>query len=59
MYKFGVAINILSVIACVVGLVMGFRDLILYGEMSIWMSVVPASFLGLMAGVVMTLFSKP
>lgn len=58
MHKFGVAVNWISIIACVVGLVMGFRDLVVYGENSVWLAMVPASFLGLLTGVVITLFSK-
>ena len=59
MHKFGIAINILSIIACIVGLIVGFYQMIETGENNAWLSVmVPGSFLGLMAGMVMSLFSK-
>lgn len=58
MHKFGVALLLFSIAACVIGLVLGFWDLIKYGENSFWLMMVPASFLGLMTGVVITLFSK-
>ena len=58
MHKFGVALLLFSIAACVIGLVLGFWDLIKHGENSFWLMMVPASFLGLMTGVVITLFSK-
>lgn len=59
MYKFGVILLWFSIAVCVIGLVLGFWDLVRHGENSFWLMMVPASFLGLMAGVVITLFSKP
>lgn len=59
MHKLGVFINWISIISCIIGLILGFRELVVYHEASIWLAMVPASFLGLLTGVVITLFSKP
>ncbi len=58
MHKFGITLLLFSIAACVLGLALGFWDLIKHGENSFWLMMVPASFLGLMTGVVITLFSK-
>ncbi len=59
MHKFGVALSWLSVVTCAVGLILGFREMIIYGTDNEWLHLVPIAFLGLFTGLVITLFSKP
>ena len=59
MHRVGVILIWISLFACVFGLIFGIMDLLKYGEPSIWMAMIPAGFLGLLTGTVMTLFSKP
>ena len=58
MHKVGVVLIWISLLACLFGLIFGFIDMIKYGETSIWLAMIPAGFVGLLTGTVMTLFSK-
>ncbi len=59
MHKIGIIINWISIFACVIGMILGFRELIVHGQPSFWLAMVPGSFLGLLTGMVITLLSKP
>ncbi|VAY88891.1 conserved hypothetical protein [mine drainage metagenome] len=59
LHTIGVITTWISIIVCALGIVLGLWHLVVYHETNDWWTAVPASFLGLLSGVVLTLFSKP
>lgn len=58
LHKLGVIIIWGSVITCLVGIILGFRHMVVYHELDDWWTIVPASFFSLFVGVALVYLAR-